>query len=191
MTAKANAADAAFAAAVVKINARYATATEHHNPIELFTTVCEWRGGKLTVWESSQNMWGFKTGLAQQLGMKPDDIHVLSPFVGGAFGSRGSLTQRTAIVALASKKLGRALKLMTTRNQGFTIATYRAETQHHVKLAATRAVAGAIFEGYRVVAVPQPISQSPSRIAPGFRSRFDQPNASAPASKHCTSERLE
>jgi len=51
--------------------------------------------------------------------------------------------------------------------------------------------AGAIFEGYRVVAVPQPISQSPSRIAPGFRSRFDQPNASAPASKHCTSERLE
>jgi xanthine dehydrogenase YagR molybdenum-binding subunit len=128
---------AAYANAPVKIDARYATATEHHNPIELFTTACAWNGDRLTVWESSQNMWGFKTGLAQQLGIKPEDIHVLSPFVGGAFGSRGSLTQRTAIVARAAKLTGRAVKLMTTRDQGFTIATYRAETRHRVKLAAT------------------------------------------------------
>jgi xanthine dehydrogenase YagR molybdenum-binding subunit len=130
-------ADAAYASAPVKVDAHYATATEHHNPIELFTTACAWSGNKLTVWESSQNMWGFKNGLAQQLGMSPDDIHVISPFVGGAFGSRGSLTQRTAIVALAAKQIGRPLKLMTTRDQGFTIATYRAETRHHLKLGAT------------------------------------------------------
>jgi xanthine dehydrogenase YagR molybdenum-binding subunit len=130
-------AQGAFASAPVKIDAEYATATEHHNPIEMFTTACSWTGGKLTVWESSQNMWGFKTGLAQQLGIQPDDIHVISPFVGGAFGSRGSLTQRTAIVARAAKQLGRPVKLMTTRDQGFTIATYRAETRHHIKLGAT------------------------------------------------------
>jgi xanthine dehydrogenase YagR molybdenum-binding subunit len=126
----------AFAGAPVKIDARYATATEHHNPIELFTTACAWEGGNLTVWESSQNMWGYKNGLALQLGIEPDDIHVISPFVGGAFGSRGSLTQRTAIVARAAKLTGRPVKLMTTRDQGFTIATYRAETRHHVQLGA-------------------------------------------------------
>jgi xanthine dehydrogenase YagR molybdenum-binding subunit len=130
-------AQSAYVSAPVKIDAEYATATEHHNPIELFTTACSWTGSKLTVWESSQNMWGFKTGLAQQLGIQPDDIHVISPFVGGAFGSRGSLTQRTAIVARAAKQLGRPVKLMTTRDQGFTIATYRAETRHHIKLGAT------------------------------------------------------
>ena len=130
-------AESTFAIAPVKIDAQYATSTEHHNPIELFTTACAWNGPKLTVWESSQNMWGFKNGLAKQLQMSPDDIHVLSPFVGGAFGSRGSLSQRTAIVALAAKKTGRAIKLMTTRDQGFTIATYRAETRHHIKLGAT------------------------------------------------------
>jgi xanthine dehydrogenase YagR molybdenum-binding subunit len=127
----------AFAQAPVKIEARYGTAAEHHNPIELFTTACEWSGDRLTVWESSQNMYGFKVGLAEQLGMPPENIHVISPFVGGAFGSRGSLTQRTAIVALAAKQVRRPLKLMTTRAQGFTIATYRAETRHHLRLGAS------------------------------------------------------
>jgi len=128
----------AFASAPVKIDAHYETATEHHNPIELFTTACAWQDGKLIVWESSQNMWGVKNGLAKQLGIKPDDIHAVSHFVGGAFGSRGSLTQRTAIVARAAQKLDRPVKLMTTRDQGFTIATYRAETRHHIKLGADR-----------------------------------------------------
>src|SRR5437868_824438 len=40
-------AEDAFASAPVKVDARYATSTEHHNPIELFTTICEWRAGKL------------------------------------------------------------------------------------------------------------------------------------------------
>lgn len=131
-------AEAAFADAYVKIDARYMTAAEHHNPIELFTTACSWIGGKLTVWESSQNVWGGKNGLARQLNISPDDVHFVSPFIGGAFGSRGGLTQRTAIIALASKKIGRPVKLMTNRRQGFTIVTYRAETRHHVKLGATR-----------------------------------------------------
>ncbi len=78
--------ETAFAQATVTIDRHYATATEHHNPIELFTTACAWKGDKLTVWESSQNMWGVKTGLAKQLGMKPENIHAISPFVGGAFG---------------------------------------------------------------------------------------------------------
>ena len=128
----------AFTAAPVKIDARYSTPTQHHNPIELFTTTCGWKDGKLTVWESSQNVWGYRYGLAEQLGISADDIHIVSPYVGGAFGSRGSLTQRTAIIALAAKRLNRPVKLATTRDQGFTIGTYRAETRHHIKLGATR-----------------------------------------------------
>ena len=149
-------AENAYATAPIKIDAHYATATEHHNPIELFTTACSWSGGKLTVWESTQNMWGAKTGLALQLGISPDDIHFVSPFIGGAFGSRGSLTQRTAIVALAAKKLGRPVKLMTTRDQGFTIATYRAETRHQIKLGATRdgKLVSLSHEGWEVTSRP-------------------------------------
>jgi len=126
----------AFAAAPVKIEAHYSTPTQHHNPIELFTTTCAWDGDKLMVWESSQNVHGIKNGLAQQLGIDPEQVRVISPYVGGAFGSRGSLTQRTAIIAVAAKRLNRPVKLVATRDQGFTIATYRAETRHRIKIGA-------------------------------------------------------
>ena len=129
---------AAFDAAPIKVDQRYATPTQHHNPIELFTTSCAWSGDRLTVWEGSQNVTGLKHGLAEQLGIDPDKIRIVSPYIGGAFGSRGSVTQRTALIAIAARRLNRPVKLVATRDQGFTIATYRAETRHHVRLAANR-----------------------------------------------------
>ena len=149
-------ASGAFAAAPVKIDQHYETPTQHHNPIELFTTTCSWNAGKLTVWESSQNMYGFKNGLAEQLGLDPADVHTISPLVGGAFGSRGSLTQRTAIVALASRMVGRPVRLEATRSQGFTIATYRAETRQRVRLGAGAdgKLQALIHEGWEISSRP-------------------------------------
>jgi xanthine dehydrogenase YagR molybdenum-binding subunit len=130
------AADAAFAAAPVKIDAHYATPPQHHNPMELFTTTCVWDGPRLTIYEPSQFMWGLKAAVARQLGMDPENVRTVSRFVGGAFGSRGSVTSRTAWIALAAKRVARPVKLVPTRAQGFTIATYRAETRQHVRLSA-------------------------------------------------------
>jgi xanthine dehydrogenase YagR molybdenum-binding subunit len=127
----------AFAAAPVKIDARYATPTQHHNPIELFTTTCVWDGPKLTVYEPTQTMYGLKAGLAKQLGLDPANVRTVSRYVGGAFGSKGMLTSRTAWIAIAARRLKRPVKLVATRDQGFTIATYRAETKHHLQLGAT------------------------------------------------------
>jgi xanthine dehydrogenase YagR molybdenum-binding subunit len=64
---------------------------------------------------------GLKNGLAEQLGIEPDKMHVISPCIGGAFGSRGSMTQRTALVAVAARRLNRPVKLVPTRARGFTI----------------------------------------------------------------------
>jgi xanthine dehydrogenase YagR molybdenum-binding subunit len=145
-----------FDDAEVKIDARYQTPTQHHNPIELFTTMCAWDGGKLTIWESSQNVTGIKFGVAQQLGLEPKNVRVISPYVGGAFGSRGSLTHRTAIIAFAARRLGRPVKLAATRDQGFTIATYRAETRQRVRLGASRdgKLQSLTHEGWEVTSRP-------------------------------------
>jgi xanthine dehydrogenase YagR molybdenum-binding subunit len=151
-------AEKAFSGAAVKVDAKYATPTQHHNPIELFTTTCAWSDGKLTVWEPSQNVHGYKHGLAEQLGVPADSIRVISPYVGGAFGSRGSLTQRTALIAFAAKALNRPVKLVATRGQGFTIATYRAETRHHVRLGADKdgKLVALSHEGWEVTSRPDP-----------------------------------
>jgi xanthine dehydrogenase YagR molybdenum-binding subunit len=128
----------AFDAAEVKVTASYETPTQHHNPMELFATSCAWNGDNLTIYEPSQYVHGLKHGVAEQLGIDAEKVRVINPYVGGAFGSKGSMTPRTAIVASIARRLGRPVKLVATRDQGFTIATYRAETRHQVQLGASR-----------------------------------------------------
>jgi xanthine dehydrogenase YagR molybdenum-binding subunit len=149
-------AGAALAAADVKIDVQYSTPTQHHNPIELFTTTCAWDGPHLTIYEGSQSMWGLKANVAKQLGIDPAMVRTVSRFVGGAFGSRGGTTSRTAWIAIAAKRLGRPVKLVATRDQGFTIATYRAETRQRLALGASHdgKLTAFIHEGWEVTSRP-------------------------------------
>ena len=128
----------AYAAAPVRVDSRYSTPTQHHNAIELFATQCVWNGSRLTVYEPSQYVNNIQHGLAAQLGIDPEQIRVVSPFVGGGFGAKGFMTPRTALVAVAARRLGRPVKLVASREQGFTLSTYRAETRQRVQLAAGR-----------------------------------------------------
>jgi len=151
-------AQAVFNSAEVKLEAGYATPTQHHNPIELFTTTAVWRDGELTIYEPSQFVYGLKGGVAQKLGIPGDKVRVISPYVGGAFGSKAQLSPRTGLVAYAAKKLNRPVKLVATRDQGFTIQTYRAETRHHIRIGAERSgkIAAFLHEGFEVTSRPDP-----------------------------------
>ena len=113
---------------------------------------------ELTVYEPSQFVYGLKNGVAQRLGIAPEKVRVVSQFVGGAFGSKGTMTPRTAMIALAAKRLNRPVKLVATRAQGFTIATYRAETRHHIRLGARRdgKLVGYSHEGWEISSRPDP-----------------------------------
>jgi xanthine dehydrogenase YagR molybdenum-binding subunit len=148
-------ATAAFDSAPVKIDAIYHTPTQHHNALELFTTACAWEGPRLTIYEPSQSMWGTKTGVAKQLGLDPNNVRVISHYVGGAFGSKGP-NPRAAWVAIAARRVGRPVKLVPTRDQGFTVATYRAETRQQVKLGATQdgKLSSLSHEGWEVTSRP-------------------------------------
>jgi xanthine dehydrogenase YagR molybdenum-binding subunit len=128
----------AFDQAEIKVTATYETPTQHHNPMELFATSCVWSADRLTIYEPSQYVYGLKSGVAEQLGIDADNVRVINAYVGGAFGSKGSMTPRTAIIASIARRLNRPVKLVATRDQGFTIATYRAETRHQIQLGAGR-----------------------------------------------------
>jgi xanthine dehydrogenase YagR molybdenum-binding subunit len=130
--------DRAFETAFATLDAEYRTPTQHHNPIELFSTTAVWAGPKLTVYEPSQNVNGFRAQIAQQLRMDIADVRVISHYTGGGFGSKGPMTPRTAIVALAARRLNRPVRCVVTRMQGFTTASYRAPTRHRIRLGAAR-----------------------------------------------------
>jgi xanthine dehydrogenase YagR molybdenum-binding subunit len=153
-------ADAAFEAAEVKLDAEYATPAQHHNAIELFTTTCVWQDGKLTVYEPSQFVHGLRANTASKLGIDAAHVHAVSPFVGGAFGAKAQFSNRTGLVALAARKLKRPVKLVMTRDQGFTAQTYRAETKHRIKLGAQRngKILSFSHEGWEISSRPDPYS---------------------------------
>jgi xanthine dehydrogenase YagR molybdenum-binding subunit len=148
----------AFEAAEMKITAEYETPPQHHNPMELFATSCVWDGDHLTIYEPTQYVHGLKNGVAEQLNIDADKVRVVNPYVGGAFGSKGSMTPRTAIIAAIARRLSRPVKLVATRDQGFTIATFRAETRHQIKLGATRdgKLTSLRHEGWEISSRPDP-----------------------------------
>ncbi len=131
--------DAAFHAAEVKIEADYATPQQTHNPIELFSTTAVWSDDTLTVYEPTQSVYGFRAEIAHQLGVDVAKVRLISPYVGGGFGSKGPSTPRSALVALAARRLGRPVRCVVSRSQAYTTLPYRAPTRHHVKLGATSA----------------------------------------------------
>jgi xanthine dehydrogenase YagR molybdenum-binding subunit len=108
----------AFAAADVRHEAEYFIPTEHHNPMELFASTVMWDGGgKLTVYDKTQGVQNVQRYLCGVFDKKDDDLRVISPYVGGAFGS-GLRPQYEAVLAvLGALALERSVRLVLTRRQ--------------------------------------------------------------------------
>ncbi len=130
--------DTAFASAPVTVDGIYSTPAQHQNAIELYSTTATWSDGKLTIEEPSQFVVELANGAAAMMDVDPSSVHVSNPYIGGAFGGKGFMTQRTALIAGAARDLDKPVRNVVTRDQGFTLATYRSETRHHIQLAASR-----------------------------------------------------
>src|SRR6202453_2407365 len=125
-------------AAPVSVDATYYSAAQHHNPMEMLSTVAEWRDGSLTVHEGTQAAQAMKLGLAIALSIPEDKVRVISPYVGGAFGQRGSISPHTVLAAAAARRVGRPVKLAVPRAQIFHATSFRAATEHHIRIGADR-----------------------------------------------------
>jgi xanthine dehydrogenase YagR molybdenum-binding subunit len=131
-------AEAAFAAAAVRIDEEYRTAIEHHNPIELHgATVIYEPGGKLTIYDKTQGPQNCQRYIASAFGIADDKLRVLSPFVGGAFGSGLRPKYHLPLAVLAARALKRSVRVVLTRQQTFTTG-YRPGTIQRVALGSTR-----------------------------------------------------
>jgi len=128
--------DQALAAAAVRHEAEYFVPIEHHNPMELFaSTVIFEPGGKLTVYDKTQGVQNVQKYLCGVFGMKPEDVRVMSPFMGGGFGS-GLRPQFEAVLAvLAARALQRSVRVVLTRPQMYALG-YRPAMIQRIALGA-------------------------------------------------------
>ncbi|PSO24782.1 xanthine dehydrogenase family protein molybdopterin-binding subunit [Bradyrhizobium sp. MOS002] len=131
-------ADQALSKAPVKIDAVFKAPPQHQNPMELIASVAEWRGNKLTVHEGTQNAEAVRHGVATALGIAPEQVEVISPYLGGGFGQKNSLQMQTLLAAVAARETGRPVKLVVPRATLFHAASFRPESRHHIRLGAER-----------------------------------------------------
>ena len=126
----------ALAAAAVRHEAEYFIPTEHHNPMELFAATAVWNGNnKLTVFDKTQGVQNVQRYVCGVFGLKPDDVRVMSPFVGGAFGS-GLRPQYEVVLAVqGALQLKRSVRVVLTREQMYGLG-YRPATIERVALGA-------------------------------------------------------
>ncbi len=116
------AAEKAFAAAEVRHQGEYYVPIEHHNPMEMYASTVIWDGGgKLTVYDKTQGVQNVQRYVCSVFDMKPDDVRVMSPFMGGGFGSGLRPQYQVVLAVLAARALERSVRLVLTRQQMYVL----------------------------------------------------------------------
>ncbi len=129
-------ADGALATARVAIDAAYDMARENHNPIEPHATVAAWDGDHLTLWSKSQYVINERAEIAAIFGLRPENVLVVCPFIGGGFGTSLRTWPHVTLAAIAARVVCRPVKLVLTRQQMFFMTGHRPRTIQRVALGA-------------------------------------------------------
>lgn len=117
----------------VKHDEVYRTPFEVHNPMEPHATIAAWDGpDHLTLYDATQGVFSCRGRVASLFGLKPENVHVLSPYLGGGFGSKGPVWSHVVLAAIAAKQLNRPVKLEVRRPQMFGMLGFRSETRQAV-----------------------------------------------------------
>ncbi|CAB5082175.1 xanthine dehydrogenase family protein molybdopterin-binding subunit [Burkholderia cenocepacia] len=128
--------DAGLREGAVRIDATYTTPMQHHNPIEPHATMARWDGPMLTLHDATQGVSGTSAAVAAVFGIAPEQVRVISPFLGGGFGCKGSSWSHVSLCAMAAKQVGRPVRLALTRPQMFGPVGGRPFTEQRIVLAA-------------------------------------------------------
>jgi len=138
--------DKAYSASPVRLAEEYVHAVEHHNPMEMFaTTVVYEQTGKLTIYDKTQGAPNSQMYVAQIFDMPFSDVHVISPYVGGGFGSGLRPQYQLFLAVLASRELKRSVRVSLTRQQMFTFGHRPATIQRLAFGASTDGTMNAIY----------------------------------------------
>ncbi|MGW7488480.1 xanthine dehydrogenase family protein molybdopterin-binding subunit [Streptomyces sp. NPDC054786] len=130
--------DAGFRTASVRVDQRYTTPYELSMPMEPHACLVAPRGEDLVVYVSCQIVDAARASVAATLRIDPERIHIVTPFVGGGFGSKLGIHAETILAALAARTLRQPVKVALTRQQVFQLVGVRPTSSQRVRLGAGR-----------------------------------------------------
>ncbi|KKB03252.1 oxidoreductase with molybdenum-binding domain protein [Pantoea anthophila] len=131
-------AEQAMQQADVRLSERYTTPREYNMPMEPHACVAHWQEGRITVWEPSQWVAGAQVEIGEWMGIDTEAVRIISPYVGGGFGSKPVPYTHVALACVASRALKRPIKVSLTRPQTFTGLGGRPATSQQLELGASR-----------------------------------------------------
>lgn len=128
----------AFAAAPVQIDVSYTTPLQSHAMMEPHATLAMWDGDKLILHTANQMLSQGQQAVATTLKIPPENVRLISPFIGGGFGGKLWVNADAILTAIASRQLKRPVKTALTRQQIFHVTTHRSDTIQRIRLATNR-----------------------------------------------------
>ena len=142
-----------LAEAAVVVEAEYRTSTVLHNALETHQAVCAWDGDELTVYISTQWIWGVRRDIAERLGLPPDKVRVVCEFMGGGFGAKGDPGDHTYLAAELARRAGRPVRCALTRREENLASGNRNATIQRLRAGARADGTLTALEGEFVMAV--------------------------------------
>jgi xanthine dehydrogenase YagR molybdenum-binding subunit len=130
--------DAGFDAAAVKVDQHYSTPYYFSQPMEPHACLAVPRGEDLTIYVSAQVVEAARNSIASTLRIDPQRIHIVTPYVGGGFGSKLGIHSETILAALAARALNQPVKVAMSRQQIFHLVGMRPMSSQRVRLGAGR-----------------------------------------------------
>lgn len=128
--------EGAFKTAKVTVDEQYSTPAHAHAMMEPHATIAQWRGDQLTLWTSIQQInWGVRD-LAQTLGIRAENVHLISPYIGGGFGGKGTILCDAVLASLAAREAGRPVKVALPRPLMFNNLVHRPATIQRIRIGA-------------------------------------------------------
>jgi xanthine dehydrogenase YagR molybdenum-binding subunit len=123
---------------LIRVRETYVTPTETHNPIEPSGTIAAWEAeDRLIVWDATQFVKGVQSILARSYGLPIENVRVICPFVGGAFGCKGALWPHVLLATMAAKAARVPVQFNLPRKVMFSGTGHRTPTYQTISLAAT------------------------------------------------------
>ena len=131
-------AEAALAAADVRVEVQIETPAHLQTPLEPHAAVASWDGDRLTTWISTQGMFAARDELAGLFGIGKDQVRVITEYVGGGFGGKQGAGTEATLAAELARVTGRPVRLVNDRHAEQLDGGRRAWTRQSVRLGARR-----------------------------------------------------